>query len=501
MCEVWKDISVNSNYEISVLGNVRNKSTGKILKPNTTVMGYLSICLSKNNISIKYALHRLVALTFLPNFYNKDTVNHKNKIKNDNRLWNLEWASIKEQNIHKNLNKEKNTFYMCTMRPIWRIDIKTNIKLEKYNNLTEAQDWCIKNNLSKSIYLKNSISQAALGIRKTGLGYKWEYENIVIEEIENEIWKEIPTNLINGYNNIQLSSFGRIKYTDGSIGNGYNYSGYLGISIGGKTYRLHRLVAQVFLQNPDNKYVVNHKDGNKLNSKLSNLEWNTSKENSTHAYNTGLNKNTRQVVQFDLDMNKIKEFISINDASRELHISSCRISKCCKKKLTNIENFIFLFKEEYVDKITNNNNNIILKNKNKIIIQFDLNFNIIKYFGSIFKASNELNIHKSLIYDCCEKKQKTTNGFIFMYKHEYNPNIEYKLIKNTKAKKVIQLDFDMNKIKIFNSIINASEELKINDSLISSCCKGKRNSTGGFKFMYLNDYNDINQSQKKPIKI
>ena len=57
-----------------------------------------------------------------------------------------------------------------------------------------------------------------------------------------------------------------------------------------------------------------------------------------------------------------------------------------------------------------------------------------------------------------------------MYKHKYNPNIEYKLIKNTNAKKVVQLDFDMNNIKIFNSIINASEELKINDSLISCCC-------------------------------
>ena len=94
----------------------------------------------------------------------------------------------------------------------------------------------------------------------------------------------------------------------------------------------------------------------------------------------------------------------------------------------------------------------------------------------------------------CEKTQKTTNGFIFMYKNKYNPNISYELIKNTRAKKVIQFDFDMNKIKIFNSIINASKELKLNDSLISSCCKGKRNSTGGFKFMYLNDYNDLKQT-------
>ena len=153
----------------------------------------------------------------------------------------------------------------------------------------------------------------------------------------------------------------------------------MGISVGGKTYRLHRLVAQVFLQNPDNKYVVNHKDGDKLNSKLVNLEWNTCKENSTHAYNTGLNKNTRPIIQFDLDMNKIKEFISINEASRELHISSRRISKCCKKKLTNIENFIFLFKEEYDDKITKNNNILILKNKNKIIIRLKYYSIIIQY--------------------------------------------------------------------------------------------------------------------------
>ena len=78
-----------------------------------------------------------------------------------------------------------------------------------------------------------------------------------------------------------------------------------------------------------------------------------------------------------------------------------------------------------------------------------------------------------------------------MYKHNYNPNIQYNLIRNTKAKRIIQLDLNMNKINIFDSIIKAANELKISDSNISSCCKGKRKTTGGFKFMYMDDYNNL----------
>ena len=43
MCEIWKEVSVNSNYEISILGNIRNKNTKKILKPNNSNNGYLTV--------------------------------------------------------------------------------------------------------------------------------------------------------------------------------------------------------------------------------------------------------------------------------------------------------------------------------------------------------------------------------------------------------------------------------------------------------------------------
>ena len=74
----------------------------------------------------------------------------------------------------------------------------------------------------------------------------------------------------------------------------YNNSGYatIGIYIGKKSYirSIHRLVAETFIPNPENKPQVNHIDGNKQNNHVSNLEWNSPSENRKHAYRTGLHK-------------------------------------------------------------------------------------------------------------------------------------------------------------------------------------------------------------------
>lgn len=74
------------------------------------------------------------------------------------------------------------------------------------------------------------------------------------------------------------------RYLKASIHN----TGYLTVYVDGKNRLLHRLLAEVFIPNPNNLPCVNHKDGNKLNNNLNNLEWCSYSHNNKHAYETGL---------------------------------------------------------------------------------------------------------------------------------------------------------------------------------------------------------------------
>ena len=96
--EIWKDVvGFEGLYQVSNLGRVKSlnyKRTGKakIMKPYKTKKGYLRIYLTKNNKIFRFRLHRLVAFAFLENPNNFDQINHKNEIKTDCRVLNLEWC-------------------------------------------------------------------------------------------------------------------------------------------------------------------------------------------------------------------------------------------------------------------------------------------------------------------------------------------------------------------------------------------------------------------------
>lgn len=103
--EEWKDIEVypvrQGMYEISNTGKVRNKITGQELSPYIMNSGYLTITLCTNNIgeNCHCLIHRLVAIAFIPNPYNKKTVNHlDNKL--FNYVWYLEWATLQDNISH-----------------------------------------------------------------------------------------------------------------------------------------------------------------------------------------------------------------------------------------------------------------------------------------------------------------------------------------------------------------------------------------------------------------
>lgn len=81
-------------------GRIDNRK-GKFIKPKIDKYGYEVVTFSNKGKRKTYTVHKLVALAFLENTYNKKTINHINGIKTDNRVENLEWATEKENQIHK----------------------------------------------------------------------------------------------------------------------------------------------------------------------------------------------------------------------------------------------------------------------------------------------------------------------------------------------------------------------------------------------------------------
>ena len=102
--ETYKSIKDYDNYEVSNMGNVRNKKTGLILK-QALRNGYYCVGFSNNGNKKGFLVHRLIALHFIPNPLNKELVDHIDRNPLNNSINNLRWATPSENNMNKSILK------------------------------------------------------------------------------------------------------------------------------------------------------------------------------------------------------------------------------------------------------------------------------------------------------------------------------------------------------------------------------------------------------------
>lgn len=253
----------------------------------------------------------------------------------------------------------------------------------------------------------------------------------------DEIWKPIK-----GFEyKYEVSNFGRVKTISHTVnfkdGRSYHVKnkmlnpimtnrGYkvVAFSDGKKKrqYFVHRLVAEAFIPNPNNYPIINHKDENRSNNIVSNLEW------CTYKYNTNYGNCKKKISESEIipvnaylmNGDYVGQFNSLTDAANKLNVFVQNISKCCKKKIKYTRGYVFRFTSDIEG---NKRENVVTKNryynaashKAKKVIKLTLDNKFIEEYCSIEEAARVNNVRSTGIYACCKGIYKKSGGYKWKY--------------------------------------------------------------------------------------
>lgn len=283
-----KQIFINgepTTYYITENGRLHNKKTNRWYKGSDSG-GYLKYDLRWGNKKYAKFAHRLVAEYFLENLENLPVVNHKDGNKKNNNYTNLEWVSVAENNQHAyKIGLKEKTNSLSSRIKIDEVTFEENTEWKQYQNTNYY--------ISNTGFVKNEKTGNIMKGKITGKGYvEWCFS-------------------INGEKHSFLA---------------------------------HRLVYQLFGGELKEGLVINHKDGNKQNNNITNLEQVTNTKNILHSYYELDHKNIKPVGKYDTEGNLLRVYLSCADAARQN--PGCYpnlISNVCNGKRNTHKGFVWKY--------------------------------------------------------------------------------------------------------------------------------------------------------------
>lgn len=491
--EIFKDIkNYEGLYTVSNYGNILNLTTNTLMKFNIVNKFNIVYLFDKNKKMSTYRVHLLVLnhFTKMPEDVRRYIVIHKDKNNLNDKLENLEL--ITNSQYQSNLRKQKQE--NCI-----------NILGEKIKSF-------------KGIHFKQTFN---------------------IEE-EVEIFKDI-----NGYKNLyKISNHGTVwslsldRKMPGRIRGGYLIVKLFDDQKLSKTISIHRLVAEHFCNKPESEkqLIVDHIDNNKINNRYDNLRWTTLSNNSQSYADNFKPKPKNAILQYDSKGKLIKEWECVDDIIKE----NPKYNKTTLKSYSKENDILYGFRWEYKDDSFLADHKVDLKEDEKfkncgLIDDRDYSLYEVSNYGTVknvktnkylrpaigttgyyvlsftdqtAKKTYMVKVHRIVANLFVKDKTEEKNVVNHIDEDKLNNssnNLEWVTGKqnttHSTGRKVAQISLTDNKtIKIFNSLADAQKS--INDSSdglikltnvmgIIRCCQGKKKSSFGYKWKYINSKNDL----------
>lgn len=318
--EVWKPITGFPKYQISNKGNVQGPR--KMLKLKPDAKGYVRVQLKRG---VRKRVQRLVLEHFAPTTDPTKTIaNHRNGIRHDNNLSNVEWETL-QGNAQKIVNKRPNR---GRRRQVQQAQADGTI-VKIWSSVKEAAEHMKTERRKFGEFVKHNEEHK---------GFLWGF---YADIIEGEEWVDV----VYKGTKYKASTMGRLETKSGVRTFGTPNGSYM---VQGKHF-VHDVIATAFptrCPKPRGATQVNHKDLNKLNNAVTNLEWVSASRNCQHSHDEGAHERDRKVDQYSLDGKLIGGFISISRASRETGDTIMQIWSVCNHKKQSTDQFVWRYKGE-----------------------------------------------------------------------------------------------------------------------------------------------------------